>query len=294
MTRGDRRGTLAPLDSGLADLVVWITGASGGIGRALAEAFAAEGCRLALHAGSRRDELEQWLAGRRWRPRALCGACDVRDEGALDAETRRIVAHHGRIDVAVISAGIWPSEDAALHAQAPERIRAVVETNLLGAIWSARALLARLAETGPRDDGRGASLLFIGSTAGRFGEAGHAEYAASKAALRGLSLSLKNEIVRLDPGARCNLVEPGWTLGPMAGPALERAAPVERALSTMPLRQLARAEDVAAAAVFLSSPLLARHLSGAVLTVAGGMEGRRLWGDGEIDVTRVRRDAQSR
>ena len=274
----------AAMQTALADLVVWITGASGGIGRALAEAFAAEGSLLGLHAGGHLADLQAWVAGLKWRDRAHLGAADVRDPAALDEQARALVARFGRIDVCIVNAGIWPPDDVALDAQAPERVRDVVETNLLGAIWTARAFLARLAESGPRPDGRGASLIFVGSTAGRFGEAGHAEYAASKAALRGLVLSLKNEIARLDPHGRCNLVEPGWTLTPMVAEhvgarahAADETAPIERALSTMPLRQLARPEDIAAAAVYLASPALARHVTGETITVAGGMEGRRLW-----------------
>ncbi len=278
------------MDAGLSDLTVWITGASGGIGRATAEAFAAEGCLLALHAHSGAAELGRWLGEQPWRDRAATFVADVRDPEALDAQALAIVARFGRLDVCIVNAGIWPDAALALDELPVERVREVVEVNLLGAMWTARAFLRALSRGGPRADGRGASLTFVGSTAGRFGEAGHSEYAASKAALRGLVLSLKNEIVRLDPHGRVNLVEPGWTMTPMAAAAVAEVAPVEKALATMPLRQIARPADVAAAVVFLSSPSLARHLSGEVITVAGGMEGRRLWEPGEVDVAAVRRE----
>jgi 3-oxoacyl-[acyl-carrier protein] reductase len=128
----------------------------------------------------------------------------------------------------------------------------------------------------------------IGSTAGQFGEARHLEYAVSKAGLYGLMRSLKNELVELDPWARINLVEPGWTVTPMAEASLAVPGTIEKVCATMPLRQLARPEDVARTVVFLSSPALARHLTGQVLTVAGGMEGRALWRPEQIDPDRVR------
>jgi 3-oxoacyl-[acyl-carrier protein] reductase len=144
-------------------------------------------------------------------------------------------------------------------------------------MWTARAFLTALRRVGPRPDGHGASLIFIGSTAGRFGEAGHAEYAATKAALRGLMLSLKNEIVHVDPWARVNLVDPGWTVTPMAQAELEKTGQIPQITRTMPLRRVASPEDVAGAVLFFASPALSRHVSGEAITVAGGMEGRVLW-----------------
>jgi 3-oxoacyl-[acyl-carrier protein] reductase len=159
-------------------------------------------------------------------------------------------------------------------------VREVIDTNLLGAMWTARAFVASLRRVGPRADGHGASLVFIGSTAGRFGEAGHAEYSATKAALRGLTLTLKNEIVHADPWARVNLVDPGWTVTAMAEKTLAASGQIPAITRTMPLRRVATTADVAGAALFFASPVLARHVSGEALTVAGGMEGRVLWPEG--------------
>jgi 3-oxoacyl-[acyl-carrier protein] reductase len=164
----------------------------------------------------------------------------------------------------------------------------VISTNLLGTAWTARAFLRTLDRVGPRKDGLGAALLFIGSTAGRFGERDHADYSMSKAGMYGLIRSLKNEITRIDPYGRVNMIEPGWTATHMARPALEDPEQVRQAVRTMAVRQIGRAKDIAHAAVFLCSPVLARHVSGEVLTVAGGMEGRLLWKEHEIDFDEVR------
>jgi 3-oxoacyl-[acyl-carrier protein] reductase len=274
--------------TGLEGLTVLITGASGGIGEAIAKAFADERCNLVLHANGAADKLESLVGLQGWAERALTGCADVRDPEALDELFERARERFGRVDVVVTSAGVWPSEDKPLHQLEVERIRDVIDVNLLGTIFTCRSFARQLAVLGPRADGRGASVCLIGSTAGRFGEAKHLEYAVSKAGLHGLMRSLKNELVALDPWARVNLVEPGWTVTPMAEAALAAEGAIAKVCATMPLRQLARPSDVARAVVFLSAPALARHLSGEVLTVAGGMEGRNLWRPEQIDPDVVR------
>lgn len=277
------------MDTALDGLNVLITGASGGIGCALAVAFADEGCGLALHAGRNLESLEAFAAQHAWGERVFCFAADVRDPTQFEQGLERARERLGRIDVAVVNAGIYPSEDLGLHEMPPERAREVIDVNLLGATWTARAFMRALHADGPRADGRGASLCLIGSTAGRFGEAGHVAYAVSKAGLYGLLRTLKNELPALDPYGRINMVEPGWTVTPMAQPALDEPGTIERIAQTMPVRQLARPEDIARAVVLLSSPAASRHVSGEVLTVAGGMEGRVLWRADQVDAAEIKR-----
>lgn len=241
------------MDLELKDKCVLITGAAGGIGRALAETFADEGARLALHAFGQFDQLESWIQERGWNDRAVAIRADVCCADKIAAAVDEAVEALGRLDIAVVNAGVWPPEDLHLTEMPVERIRDTIDVNLLGAIWTARAFLCALARTGARSDGHGASLIFIGSTAGRFGEAGHVDYAVTKSALRGLNLTLKNEIVELDPYGRVNLVEPGWTATPMAEASLDEPGTIERVLRTTPLRQIARAQDVARVVAMLAS-----------------------------------------
>ena len=280
------------MDLLLRGKTVVVTGASGGIGRALAEAFDAEGARLVLMGNSAFDALEELAREKGWKDHLLLKV-DSTDPDAMMAACERAAAHFGRLDACVANAGRWTPEHALVHKASAQRIRDNIAVNLLGSMWTARGFFAALERSGPRPDGHGASLVFIGSTAGRFGEKGHAEYAASKAAMHGLAMSLKNEIVELDPYGRVNLVEPGWTVTHMARAALDTPGVVSRVVRTMPLRQLARAVDVARVCVALSSPAVSRHVSGQTVTVAGGMEGRTLWDAEQVDEAAVRARARS-
>jgi len=147
-----------------------------------------------------------------------------------------------------------------------ERWRATLDANLTATFLTARGFLRQL-------EGDGA-LVLVGSTAGSFGEAGHADYAVAKSAiLGGLLLSLKNEVVRRSPGVRVNAVAPGWTESPMTRGHVSHKQ-VARISRTMALRKVAQPEDVAAQVVALASPTISGHVTGQVVTVAGGMEGR--------------------
>ena len=118
------------------------------------------------------------------------------------------------------------------------------------------------------------SLVLVGSTAGIYGEAGHSDYAAAKGAITtGLLLSLKNEVSRIG-SVRVNAVAPGWTMTPKKAESGLDEEIAERAQSTMALKKLATPEDVARAIVVLSSDEVSGHITGQVIQVAGGMEGR--------------------
>lgn len=122
-----------------------------------------------------------------------------------------------------------------------------------------------------------ASIIMIGSTAGKYGEAGHADYAACKSAMMyGLTLSLKNEIVHIAPKGRVNAIAPGWVYTPMAEEALKDPKVVFRSLATTPLKKFATPYDVAAQIVLTSSSAVSGHVTGQVIMVEGGMEGRVL------------------
>ena len=195
----------------------------------------------------------------------MAGA-DLTDEAQVD----RLFAEAGRLDVCAAVAGIWPSEDVPVWELPLERWEATLRANLTATFLTARGFLREVERSGH------GSLVLVGSTAGLFGEAGHADYAAAKSAIvHGLMLSLKNEVARIAPRARVNAVCPGWTASPMTRGALTEEG-LERITRTMPLRKVAQPEDVARQVVALASDEISGHVTGQIVTVAGGMEGRVL------------------
>ena len=196
--------------------------------------------------------------------RELGGALLVQADLREEADAERLFEEAERLDVCAAVAGVWPAEDLPVWELPLARWEETQRANLTATFLTTRGFLRR----------GGRTLVLVGSTAGLFGEAGHADYAAAKSAIvHGLLLSLKNEVVRVAPGARVNAVAPGWTESPMTRESLtpETLAHVTR---TMALRKVARPEDVARVVVALASDEISGHVTGQVVTVAGGMEGR--------------------
>ena len=249
------------MESGLAGKGVLVTGASGGIGAACVAAFRGEGALVAAHYHRGRERAEATQAD------VVVGG-DLRDEREVARVFAEARAGLGSIDVCAAVAGVWPSEDVPVWEMPLERWEETLRANLTVTFLTARAFLAEVAR-----NGHGA-LVLIASTAGLVGEAGHADYAAAKSAIaHGLLLSLKNEVVRVAPRARVNVVAPGWTESPMTRGHVDPER--IRALSrTMALRKVAQPDDVARQVVVLASDELSGHVTGQVVVVAGGMEGR--------------------
>lgn len=253
------------MHTGLENAAVLVTGGAGGIGEAICLAFAREGARVAVHyhtSGERAHILAERIGG-------IAVGGDLTQSEDVESVFTSTIDALGDLDVCVANAGWYPGDDTPIWDVSLERWRTTIDRNLTVAFLTARSFLGHAATTGK------GSLVFTGSTAGIFGEAGHADYAAAKAALSsGFLLSLKNEAARIGDGVRVNAVAPGWTITPERAEAGVDPAHVERATSTMARKQLATPDDVATQVAILASDRLSGHQTGQVVVVAGGMEGR--------------------
>jgi 3-oxoacyl-[acyl-carrier protein] reductase len=269
------------MDSGLKGKHVLITGASGGIGQAIASQFDQEGTILSLHYYKDENAIKKLSSELKGEHKIF--QANLSSEESSKTLFNKISDQYGRIDILVVNHGIWPEQYIPAHEVSLNQWNNTIAVNLSAAFICSKLFLQNL-EKFPGDH---ASIIYIGSTAGVFGEAGHVDYAVSKSGLLGLMLSLKNEIVHLAYFGRVNLVCPGWTISPMTQKFMSDHEGIKNVLQTMPLRKLARASDVAPTVVFLSSSKLASHISGQVITVAGGMEGRKLFSPDEININRI-------
>jgi 3-oxoacyl-[acyl-carrier protein] reductase len=196
---------------------------------------------------------------------------DLTRPAEVDALFDEAIGRLGKLDVLVANAGAWPQQHEPVWSMSPDRWRSTMASNLDSVFLCSRAFLRHVATSGS------GNIVIISSTAGLFGEEGHADYAAAKGAVAGGFLkSLKNEIVRIAPTGRVNVVCPGWTVTDMARDALQEPGLEERVTRTMSLRKLGQASDVASVVVALASDRISGHVTGEVVTVAGGMEGRIL------------------
>ncbi len=255
------------METDLRDKVVLITGGGGGIGGALVRAFAAEGSRVVVHYRSSEERALALAA----EAGGVALQADLTVEAEVDSLFARAIEECGRVDVLIANAGMWPTADEPVWEMSLDRWRATTAINLDATFMCCRAFLRHVAETGT------GNIVLISSTAGLFGEAGHADYAAAKGSLAsGFLLSLKNEITRVAPLGRVNTVCPGWTRTDMTREALTDEKTARRITRTMALDKLGHADDVARIVVSLASDRVSGHVTGQVVTVAGGMEGRVL------------------
>ena len=261
------------MEAGLAGKTVLLTGASGSIGYAIAEMFDKENSNMILAYNSGRDKIE--ALEKKLTNKHLPVSSDLTNEKEVENLFLEAEKHFGRIDILVACAGAW-SEEKYISDRSLEEWNRTFRLNSTADFLLTKGFFNNLKKY-KEDHG---SIVYIGSTAGMIGEAGHHDYAASKSAIiYGLTKSIKNEITKFARLGRVNSVCPGWCATPMTHGLLDDEKFIRTITSTIPLKKVARTEDISSLVIFLSSDLLAGHITGEIITVAGGMEGRLLHGE---------------
>lgn len=239
--------------------VAVVTGAGRGIGHAIAVRLASEGARVAsvsrteANAQKTADEINTTRADA-----AKAYAVDVADHAAVQKTGAQILEDFGRVDILVNNAGV--TRDGLSMRMPVEDWDTVLNTNLKGAFNFAQALMR------PMIKQRSGRIINISSVIGLIGNAGQANYAASKAGLIGLTKSLARELA--SRGITVNAIAPGLIETDMTGVLSEEIR--QAILQKIPLAQLGQPDDIAAAVAYLASAE-ARYITGQVLAVDGGM-----------------------
>ncbi len=243
----------------LAGKVALITGSARGIGKAIADRFAAEGAFVVysdvVNEAAAREALAAVTAAG---GKGAVEMFDVGDAAQVEAAVKNIVASQGRLDVLVNNAGI--TRDGLLMRMSEEDFDAVVKTNLKGTFLLSRAAARIMIKQ------RGGRIISMSSVVGMMGNAGQANYAAAKAGIAGFTKSLARELG--SRGVTVNAIAPGFIKTAMTAGLPEA---VQKAfLAQIPLGRFAEPEEVAELALFLASDAAA-YITGQVIGINGGL-----------------------
>ncbi len=243
----------------LQDKVAVVTGGGRGIGRAIAEGFAAEGAKVAVVSRTESSADTAATAINAAHPGAARAyAVDVADSAATAELGKRVLEDFGHVDILVNNAGV--TRDGLLLRMSDDDWNTVLDTNLKGAFNLVKAFQRSLLKQ------KNARIINVASVIGLIGNAGQANYAASKAGLIGFTKSVAREFA--GRGVTVNAIAPGFIETDMTGVLGDQLK--ETILTKIPLGSFGQARDVAAAALFLASED-GRYITGQVLAVDGGM-----------------------
>lgn len=243
----------------LEEKVAVVTGASRGIGRAVARRFASSGAFVVInYNGSKERALEVKQEIEAEGGKAAIYQCDVSDYGKCETFIQDVIREYGRIDILVNNAGV--TADGLLMKMTEEAFDKVIATNLKGAFHTIRFASRQMLKQ------RSGRIINMSSVVGVTGNAGQANYAASKAGIIGLTKAAARELA--SRGITVNAIAPGFIETDMTGvlPVKVREASVAQ----IPLGSFGKPEQVAAAAAFLASED-GGYITGQVLHVDGGM-----------------------
>lgn len=242
----------------LKDKVCVITGASRGIGEAIARKFAANGAKLALIATKETDKTAKIVEDLSKETEVKFYACNINNFEEIEAVSKTILADFGQVDVLVNNAGI--TRDNLLAAMSKDDIDSVIDVNLKGTIYMTKAFVRSFIRK------KKGNIINLSSVVGLMGNAGQTNYSASKAGVVGFTKSVAKEYG--PKGVRANAIAPGFIQTDMTGALTDDV--IEKYKTLIPLGRMGETEDVANLALFLASDM-SSYITGEVITVDGGM-----------------------
>ncbi|KAH6639754.1 polysaccharide deacetylase family protein-like protein [Boeremia exigua] len=274
----------------LEGLHVFITGAAGGIGSAIVREFLGQGCKVSAH------DLRPNALASTTTPNLQFLQGDISVEDSISTSIKQAAETFGPVHILCANAGITDeSNNYPIWDMPTELWDRTYAFNVRGTYLTIKHFLKQVESSQTRvgKELDNVSIIVTGSECGVFGQAGHVEYASGKSGLQyGLVRTVKNEIVRLNSKARINAVAPGWVDTKLIEGRLDDPKEMWReAQATVPLRKIAQPTDVARAAAFLASHRAAGHISGQCISVDGGMEGRIVWSNEEIEASQSTKDS---
>jgi 3-oxoacyl-[acyl-carrier protein] reductase len=249
----------------LSGKVALITGGSRGIGAATARMFVAAGARVLFNYEKSKPQAEQ-LVKELGADDCAAIACNLSGTETARDLVGSAVDRFGRLDILVANHGVWPAEDVAIDQMDASQWRNTVAINLDSVFALIKHSVSQMKKQQKSGDAAG-HIVLVSSTAGQRGEAFHCDYAATKGALIAMVKGLSTELA--GDGIYVNSVAPGWVDTDMSSPALNEPKSRAAIFATIPLRRVAKPEEIAAPILFLCTPH-AGFITGEVFNVNGG------------------------
>ena len=239
--------------------IALVTGAAKGIGRAIALALAADGATVVVNYNGSKERAEQVVEEiKALGADGMAYQCNVADTAATADMVKEVIKTYGKLDILVNNAGI--TRDNLIMKMSEEDFDAVIDANLKGCFNTIKAVSRQMLKQ------RAGRIINITSVSGILGNAGQANYAASKAGIIGLTKTTAKELA--SRGVTCNAIAPGFIQTAMTDVLSDKAK--DAMLGAVPMKRMGQPEDIAKTALYLASDL-SSYVTGEVIRVDGGM-----------------------
>ncbi|BHH83459.1 SDR family NAD(P)-dependent oxidoreductase [Desulforhopalus sp. 52FAK] len=264
----------------LENSVALVTGASGGIGQEISRQLAAKGAKIAIHYNSNKSAAQSLKDEDVFlKNGAAIFSADLTKEQDVASMWSEVESQLGVVKTLICNAGYLQEQATPIQDMSLEQWQKTQDANVLPYFFCMREFFRSL----KRKPLENPSAVLVTSMSGVWGQPYHCDYGAAKAAANyGLLPSLKDEIVKISPQGRVNAVAPGFIMTGMVENTMKDTERMKKVLQTASLRKFGEPTDVASAVTFLACPELSGHMTGEIMRLSGGKEGRILFDSDEI------------